>query len=76
MFAQNIDFEYTLETPQLGGSNVYPLTSTHNLCFRAKTRNKMHTLLLYESGVLREHKSNGRVILMIVRTRTWKFFWR
>ena len=41
----NIDCGYTLESPQRGGSNEYPqsmfyieavLTSTHNLCFRAK----------------------------------------
>ena len=34
IFAQNIDFGYTLEPP---------LTSTHNLCFRAKIRKKKST---------------------------------
>ena len=47
-FAQNIDRGYTLESLQRGGSIEYPqsmflreavLTSTHNLCFRAKIRN-------------------------------------
>ena len=43
IFAQNIDCGYTLEPPRRGGSNEYPqaeavLTSTHNLCFRAKIR--------------------------------------
>ena len=48
IFARIIDCEYTLEPPQWGGSNEYPqsietvLTSTHNLCFRAKIR-KMNT---------------------------------
>ena len=46
IFAQNIDCGYTLEPPQWGSSNEYlqsvgfcseaVLTSTHNLCFRAK----------------------------------------
>ena len=47
MFAQNIDCGYTLEPPRL--------TSTHNLCFRAKIRKigiPLHTpVLLYKSGV-------------------------
>ena len=32
IFAQNLDCRYKLEPP--------PLTSTNNLCFRAKIRNK------------------------------------
>ena len=40
IFAQNIDFGYTLEPP-LRSEAV--LTSTHNLCFRAKVRKKMNT---------------------------------
>ena len=38
IFAQNIDYGYTLEPPRRGGSNEAVLTSTHNLCFRAKIR--------------------------------------
>ena len=46
IFAQNMDFGYTLEPPCPGGSNEYPqsmfgeavLTCTHNLCFGAKIR--------------------------------------
>ena len=38
IFAQNIDCGYTLEPPRRGGSNEYPQTSTHNLCFGAKIR--------------------------------------
>ena len=38
IFAQNIDCGYTLEPPQCEAV----LTSTHNLCFRAKIR-KMNT---------------------------------
>ena len=34
IFAQNIDREYTLEPPQ----SEAVLTSTHNICFKAKTR--------------------------------------
>ena len=34
IFAQNIDCEYTLEPPEA------VLTSTHDLCFRAKIRQK------------------------------------
>ena len=45
------------------------LTSTHNLCFRAKVRKEcIHMLtpvILYKSGV-RGCKSHGRVILMSV----------
>ena len=33
IFAQNIDCGYMLESPQVG-----VLTSTHNICFRAKIR--------------------------------------
>ena len=36
IFAQNIDCGYTLEPPQYEGV----LTSTHNLCFRAKNKNQ------------------------------------
>ena len=46
IFAQNIDFGYTLEPP---------LTSTHNLCFGAKIRKigiPLHSpVLLYKSEV-------------------------
>ena len=35
IFAQNIDCVYTLEPPQFTEA---VLTSTHNLCFRAKIR--------------------------------------
>ena len=49
-FAHNIDCEYMIGPLQLDGSNEYPLsmfeavlTSTHNLCFRAKLRKKMYT---------------------------------
>ena len=37
IFAQNIDCGYTLEPPRRGGAEAV-LTSTHNLCFRAKIR--------------------------------------
>ena len=50
IFAQNIDCGYTLRPPREA-----VLTSTHNLCFRAKIRKiciPLHTLvLLYISGV-------------------------
>ena len=50
IFAQNIDCGYTLE-PHVKAV----LTSTHNLCFRAKIRKigiPLHTpVLLYKSGV-------------------------
>ena len=50
IFAQNIDCGYTLEPPRLGEA---VLTSTHNLCFGAKTGIPLHTpVLLYKSGVL------------------------
>ena len=53
IFAQNIDCGYKLEPPRRGGSAV--LTSTHNLCFRAKIRKIGRPLrtpvLLYKSGV-------------------------
>ena len=42
IFAQNIDFGYTLEPPQRGGAVI---TSTHNLCFRAKIKKEMNTLV-------------------------------
>ena len=49
IFAQNIDCGYKLELTEA------VLTSTHNLCFRAKIRNigiPLHTpILLYKSGV-------------------------
>ena len=38
IFALNIDYEYSLEPPQLSHFTEAVLTSTHNLCFRAKTR--------------------------------------
>ena len=31
--AKNIDCGYSLEPPRRGGSNEYPQSSTHNLCF-------------------------------------------
>ena len=37
IFAQNIDSGYTLEPPQLSEA---VLTSTHDLCFRAKIRKR------------------------------------
>ena len=43
IFAQNIDCGYTLEPPQVVGTCEAVLTSTHNLCFRAKIRKKMNT---------------------------------
>ena len=51
-FAQNIDYGYTVEPP---GEAV--LTSTHNLCFRAKIRKIMYTpvnpsLLIYKKWVV------------------------
>ena len=52
IFAQIIDCGYTLEPPRRGGSNEYPLTSTHNLYFGAKIGIPLHTpVLLYKSGV-------------------------
>ena len=51
IFAQNIDCWYTLEPPLAEAV----LTSTHNLCFRAKNKKKCIPLytpvLLYKSGV-------------------------
>ena len=48
MFAQNIDFGYTLETPRGGAV----LTSTHSLCFGTEINIPLHTpVLLYKSGV-------------------------
>ena len=51
MFAQNIDCGYTLEPP-----SEAVLTSTHNLCFKAKIRTlciPLYTpVLLYKCGVL------------------------
>ena len=45
--AQNIDCGYSLEPPRRGGScyrlGEAVLTSTHNLCFRAKIRKIMYT---------------------------------
>ena len=53
--AQNIECRYTVEPPRRGGSVEAVLTSTHNLCFGAKTRKigiHLHTpVLLFKSGV-------------------------
>ena len=50
IFAQNIDYGYTLELPRRGGSNEYPQSM-----FWSKIRKigiPLHTLvLLYKSGV-------------------------
>ena len=50
IFAQNIDYEYTLEPPQRGGSNEYPQSM-----FLSKNKKKgipQHTpVLLYKSGI-------------------------
>ena len=51
MFAQNIDYGYTLEPPRRGGSNEYPQSMFWN-----RNKNNMYTPLkpqffLYKSGV-------------------------
>ena len=38
IYAQNIDYGYTLEPPHLGGSNEYPQSM-----FSSKNKNKMYT---------------------------------
>ena len=54
IFAQNIDYGYTLEPPRPRLAEAV-LTSTHNLCFGAQIRKigiPPHTpVLLYKSGV-------------------------
>ena len=64
--AQNIDCGYTLEPPV---NRLSILTSTHNLCFRAKLRNlgiPLHIpVLLYKSGVQGGYTLHGHYFVML-----------
>ena len=58
IFAQNIDCGYTLEPHLIEGHLIEGvLTSTHNLCFRAKIRNHSRT-----NGPINAHLTIAQVM--------------